>query len=130
MKVRKSRSRAVAEIDAQINAKAEAIIARVKRTNDKIQEELNAAQTADLEKKLAAHPNANNFERQKLIAAIQKFNRMGADRTMADERRAEVIRMSLAGMHVGQMADNLGLSYYYIVQLRRSLGLSRARKPR
>lgn len=128
--MRKSRSRAVAEIDTQTNAKVDAILAQMDRTRQKVQEKLSAARAVDLEKMLAAHPDADGLDFQKLIAAMQKLESIGTDRTMADERRAEIIRMSLAGISVGQMAEKLGLSYYYVVQVRRELGLSRPRKPR
>lgn len=130
MKARPFRSRALAAIDAQINAKAEALLARMAATRARMQEELDAARAVDIEKTLAAHPNADSLEFQKLIAAIQKYNRTGARRTEADRRRANIIRMSLSGMSVRLIAEEVGLSYYYVVQLRRELGLSKRRKRR
>jgi hypothetical protein len=129
-----ARSRKLQAVDDAIAARARAIVEQMDRAYARAQQMLQEAREKDLErtllKALSEHPLAATFEMQKLIAALQGLDRAGAARSKAEHRRAEIIRMSLAGIPVGQMAKELGLSYDYVVQLRAKLGLSTSRKRR
>lgn len=91
----------------------------------RVKQELEAAKERDFEKLLLAHPMADSLEIQKIIAALR-----GIDDTVAGRRRAEIIRLSLDGVPVKQIAAEVGLAYYYVVQLRARLGLSKPRRKR
>ena len=122
---RRTKSEALAPDAQQFLERMRAIRAQAKERLEELQSrELDK----EIEAKLAAHPKADSIEVRKVVAVLRKLRCSTETTTQAERRRMEIIRMSLAGSPVAEIAEALGLSYYYVVQLRRELGLSKPRR--
>lgn len=66
----------------------------------------------------------------RLQAEYDRRERSKARADLAEERRRQVVAMSLRGHRVREIADRLGLSYNYVVQLRATLAVPRDRARR
>jgi len=71
------------------------------------------------------HPLAKAIGFERADALVNPPARKRAAK--AKQLRDDVVRLSLAGKLVREIADELGLSYGYVVELRRALGVGRRR---
>jgi len=131
MKVPKRRSRKLAAIDAEIEAKASEIIARMDASRAHVEQVLAEARLKSHAARLAKEPDYFGLTMDEALAVAKAKLRYAQAETDAERRAAKVEELSIVRMPVRKIAEQLGLSYYYVVELRRKLGVSqtRTRKP-
>lgn len=123
--VRDGNGRKQAAIQARVDAILEANKAVTARAN-----EMAASLNVPSDRELLAMLSDRGLDpvrAKRMEAAFDQRDRTKARADRAEHRRAEVLRLSLQGKLVREIANELGIAYDYVVQLRASLGVPRRR---
>lgn len=130
MKAPRRTSSALAQIDAEANAKAQRLVARIKGAEARAKAKLAELALQQEAAKLRGEPCFAEMPIDQLVTVLKARQRAVAAETVSQRRRATVQWMSIAGQSVQQIADATGMTYLSVVQLRRQLGVSRKRRPK
>lgn len=130
MIVRKSRSKKLAALDAELEAKTQKLIASMKDTRDRADRFLDEQRLKSEAARIAGEPDYYGLSLDDVAAVLSARAKTLEAETVADRRAAQVEELSLLRVPVRKIAEQLGLSYYYVVELRRKIGVSRSRPRR
>lgn len=125
--MRRSRSPILRAMDAEIEAEIERQVARNDAMRSKVQARLEQYRLAGEARRLAGDTSFLDFPIETVAAILKAAHRAATARTQSERRQAKIEELSLRGMSVRQIADEVGLTYHYVVQVRRKLGVSRPR---
>ncbi|WP_372732416.1 hypothetical protein [Novosphingobium sp.] len=127
MTLRKSRSKKLAALDAEIEATMQKAIATINKTNADVRQYLENQRLKSEAARLAGEPDYAGLTIEDALAVAKARSKAANAYTESERRAAKVEELSLLRVPVRKIAKQLGLSYGYVVQLRRKLGLSKAR---
>lgn len=130
MAFRKSRSKKLAALDAELEARHAAIIAGMHQRLARVRELAEESKLKSQAARLAKEPDYWGVPTDDVVKALKARIRGDRAETVADRRAAKVEELSLLRVPARKIAEQLGLSYYYVIELRRKLGVSRARPRR
>lgn len=130
MTIRKSRSKMLAALDAELEAKAQKLVASMKDTRARAERFLEEQRLKSEAARIAGEPDYFGLSLEEVARVLSARAKALEAETVADKRAAQVEELSLLRLPVRKIAEQLGLSYYYVVELRRKLGVSRARPRR
>ena len=124
------KARALVELDRQIEAEIDRQVSIIDNVMAKMRSELDGHRLEAEARRLKGDPSFHDMPVKTVIAMLRAAHRAETALTKAARRRAKIEELSLRGHSVAQIAERVGLSYYYVVQVRRSLGVSSKRERR
>ena len=123
-KVRRPRARELRALDAEAEVKANRIIDEFKAGMARAEAMLAEYQVRVQAGELREELSLQDLPMEDAVRLVRARRRELLAKTDAERRRAQVEWMSVIGSPVDRIAEKTGLSYLYVVQLRRRLGLS------